>query len=212
MLIPPSRTGAKCTASSRAPKHTTHRPGPFFVKPHSGFTLIEVLVTVVVVSVGLLGLAGLQVNGLRANVSSEARSKATLMANDIIERMRANPLGVENNAYGNIAVDAASCAAPATLCGNTSSSTAVNCSANEMADFDAWAWGCGTAAAGVQKGGVSHQLPNGNASVVCNDNDPADALPCSPGSTHTVTINWSERSPSDNGAITPQTIEFVVIP
>jgi type IV pilus assembly protein PilV len=56
-----------------------------------GFTLIEVLVTIVVVSIGLLGLAGLQINGLRANVSSEARSKATLLANDIIERMRANP-------------------------------------------------------------------------------------------------------------------------
>ena len=54
----------------------------------NGFTLVEVLVTIVVASIALLGLAGLQITGLRANMSSEARSKASVMANDIAERMR----------------------------------------------------------------------------------------------------------------------------
>jgi len=170
-----------------------------------GFTLVEVLVTIVIVSIGLLGLAGLQVNGLRANMSSETRSKATLLASDIVERMRANLTGVDANAYNNIIVNAANCAVPARLCGNTSAADAVNCTAPEMAIFDVWVWGCGTAAADVKESGVTNLLPNGTASVTCNDD------PCSPGSPHTVTVSWSELSPTD-GEATPQTIRLIVVP
>jgi len=55
-----------------------------------GFSLIEILVTVVVLSIGLLGLAGLQLTGLKYNHSAYLRSQATLLASDIIDRMRAN--------------------------------------------------------------------------------------------------------------------------
>ncbi len=174
-------------------------------KAHTGFTLIEILVTIVIVSVGLLGLAGLQINGLRANMSSETRSKATLLAGDIVERMRANLAGVDANAYRNIVVNAANCAAPEKLCGNTSTSAAVECTAPEMATFDAWVWGCGTADADVRKSGVTNLLPGGTASVTCND------APCLPGSPHTVTVSWNELSPTD-GEATPQTIRLIVVP
>lgn len=56
----------------------------------SGFTLVEVLVTVVIFSVGLLGLAGLQATGIKMNHSSLLRSQATLLAYDIVDSMRAN--------------------------------------------------------------------------------------------------------------------------
>ncbi len=55
-----------------------------------GFTLLEVLIAVVVLSIGLLGLAGLQATGLRNNHSAYLRSQATMLAHDIFERMRAN--------------------------------------------------------------------------------------------------------------------------
>ena len=55
-----------------------------------GFTLIEVLVSVVIFSVGLLGLAGLQATGLKLNQSSMLRSHATLLAYDVLDSMRAN--------------------------------------------------------------------------------------------------------------------------
>lgn len=55
-----------------------------------GFTLIEVMVAVVVLSIGLLGLAALQTTGLRNNHSAYYRSQATFLAYDIIDRMRAN--------------------------------------------------------------------------------------------------------------------------
>jgi len=186
------------TAIRRPRIHALHRC-------NNGFTLIEVLVTIVVVSIGLLGLAGLQIDSLRANMNSETRSKATLLANDIVERMRANLSGVNANAYSNITVNAAQCVAPARLCGNTSTGTAVNCTAPEMAAFDIWVWGCGTAAAGVQRSGVTNQLPNGTASVACND------VPCLPGSAHTVTMSWNESSPT-NGAISSQTIRLIIVP
>jgi len=55
-----------------------------------GFTLIEALVALVVLSIGLLGVAALQLTSLRSNHSSAMRSQATYLAYDIIDRMRAN--------------------------------------------------------------------------------------------------------------------------
>jgi type IV pilus assembly protein PilV len=56
----------------------------------SGLSLIEVLITVVLVSIGLLGLAGLQLTSVQNSNSSGERFIATTLAQDIIERMRAN--------------------------------------------------------------------------------------------------------------------------
>jgi len=55
-----------------------------------GITLVEVLVTVLVVSIGLLGLAGLQAASTQYNHSSYMRTHANNMAYDIADRMRAN--------------------------------------------------------------------------------------------------------------------------
>lgn len=181
--------------------------------------MVEVLVTIVVVAIGLLGLAGLQVSGLRANTSSEARSKATLLASDIIERMRANPLGVDANAYSALNVTrvgggGCSLATPAKICSNTSttSATAVTCTATEMATFDAWVWGCGlTPAAGAQRGGVINLLPNGSARVTCLDSTAGDGDPCTLGSPHRVVVNWSDLNPEDGAAVV-QNITLVVTP
>ena len=58
----------------------------------SGFSLIEVLVTLVILSFGLLGVAGLLVSGVSNAAASEAMSKASQLAADMADRMRANPL------------------------------------------------------------------------------------------------------------------------
>jgi type IV pilus assembly protein PilV len=55
-----------------------------------GITLVEILVAVLVLAIGLLGLAGLQTQSLNFNHSAYLRSQATFMAYDIIDRMRAN--------------------------------------------------------------------------------------------------------------------------
>ena len=55
-----------------------------------GMTLIEALVALVVLSVGLLGVAGMQMTALRNNLGAHLRSQATVLAYDITDRMRAN--------------------------------------------------------------------------------------------------------------------------
>jgi type IV pilus assembly protein PilV len=63
----------------------------------TGFTLIEVMVTVVVLAIGLLGLAGLQTTALRFNNSANYRSQATNLAYDMADRIRANRQAALNN-------------------------------------------------------------------------------------------------------------------
>lgn len=55
-----------------------------------GATLIEVLIALLVLSIGLLGMAGLQSQSIKVNHSAYYRSQATFLAYDIAERMRAN--------------------------------------------------------------------------------------------------------------------------
>lgn len=88
-----------------------------------GFTLLEVLVALIVLSIGLLGLSGLQTTGLRGNHSALLRSEATILANDILDRMRANRQealdGNYNIVFANSAASA-SCSASCTTAQVTS--------------------------------------------------------------------------------------------
>ena len=68
--------------------------------PARGFSLVEVLVSMFVVAMGILALAGLLQASTRYAKMSELRSTATLLANDIADRMRANPVGAELGASG----------------------------------------------------------------------------------------------------------------
>ena len=104
----------------------THRIQP---SPHraAGFTLLEVLIAVVVLSIGLLGLAGLQTTGLRNNQDAYARTQATTLANDMADRIRANMAGFNAGNYDNTAAYTASC--------GTS-----GCSPLQMAQHDTSLW------------------------------------------------------------------------
>jgi len=55
-----------------------------------GFSLVEVLVALLILSVGLLGIAGMQTLSVQMNVSARQSSQATYLAYEIIDRMRAN--------------------------------------------------------------------------------------------------------------------------
>lgn len=64
-----------------------------------GATLIEVLVTLVVLAIGLLGMAGLQTMSIKSNQSAYYRSQASFLAYDITERMRANRKAAQDGDY-----------------------------------------------------------------------------------------------------------------
>jgi len=66
---------------------------------HGGFTLLEVMVALLVLSIGLLGLAALQTGGLRTGQQADLRSRAVQATTDMVERMRANPAGLMAGQY-----------------------------------------------------------------------------------------------------------------
>lgn len=99
------------------------------MKTHSqtlcrGFTLVEVMVALVILAVGLAGMASLMIRSQQSNESAYSRSQATLLAYDIVERMRANKVlyssleerkvsyASKNNAYAFSALP--TCSTPAT--------------------------------------------------------------------------------------------------
>jgi type IV pilus assembly protein PilV len=63
----------------------------------NGFTLLEFLVTLLIVSFALLGIAALIANSLKYNQSAGYRSEAVVLAGDIIDRMRANRAAAEGS-------------------------------------------------------------------------------------------------------------------
>jgi type IV pilus assembly protein PilV len=60
------------------------------IKCHQGMTLLEVLIAVIILSVGLLGVAGLQTTNLRNSQSAHQKTMAVLLASGMAERIRAN--------------------------------------------------------------------------------------------------------------------------
>ena len=69
---------------------TRNRAGSAAFRRNRGFTLVEAMVALIVLSVGLLGIAALYVETLRANRTSLYRTQAVNMATDIGDRMRSN--------------------------------------------------------------------------------------------------------------------------
>lgn len=69
------------------------------VRREAGFSLIEVLVTLVVLSIGLLSLAALQIATLKNNTSALTRFEATTHLYEILDRMRANRMPALQGAY-----------------------------------------------------------------------------------------------------------------
>jgi type IV pilus assembly protein PilV len=59
----------------------------------AGFSLVEVLIALVIMSVGMLGIAGLYVEGMKAGRTSTFRHHAVTLAGDVADRIRANPRG-----------------------------------------------------------------------------------------------------------------------
>ncbi|MBL8252617.1 MAG: type IV pilus modification protein PilV [Candidatus Competibacter sp.] len=82
-----------------------------------GFTLLEVLVALVIISIGLLGVAILQMTGLKNNHSSAYRSQASILAYQMLESMRANRKEADSGSY-NIALADATPSSSSTIYNN----------------------------------------------------------------------------------------------
>jgi len=142
------------------------------MKNNRGFTLVEILVAVVVLAIGLLGLASLQARSLQFNYSAYERSQASLLAYDIIDRMRANATVAAGGAY-----DIALGANPPG--GNDCQVATPVCTTAEMALFDLTQWKCSLGNFdGNGACNATGRLAQGDGSVVRN------------GNLITITIRW----------------------
>jgi type IV pilus assembly protein PilV len=97
----------------------------------SGFTLLEVMVALLISAIGLLGLAALQVSARNNLDASFQYSQASLMAQDLAERMRANPAGMRAGLYS--AIDTENGAGSSTDCSG-------GCTPAAIAGNDIIAW------------------------------------------------------------------------
>ena len=68
-------------------------------RPQAGFTMIEVLITFVILLVGLLGLIGLQARSQQAELESYQRGQALVLLQDMVDRMNANRTDAKNLNY-----------------------------------------------------------------------------------------------------------------
>ncbi|OGI43329.1 MAG: type IV pilus modification protein PilV [Candidatus Muproteobacteria bacterium RBG_16_64_11] len=105
-----------------------------------GFSLVEVMVSVLVLSGGLLGLAFLQAQGMKFNAEAYQRTQATVLAYDMIDRLRANPAAANAGAYVVADNAAAQYAATTTPQACDTSDGSVSCNEDELAAFDLFRW------------------------------------------------------------------------
>jgi type IV pilus assembly protein PilV len=118
-----------------------------------GVSLIEVLVSIVIATVGLLALAGVNASSVRYTKMSQYRGTSTQLATDLGERIRANKAGAANySLITSFTGQAAAPTAPGTLC-NTYS---VTCNAAQLAAYDLYNW----------RLVVRSQLPEGSAYIL----------------------------------------------
>lgn len=192
------------------------------IKNIRGLTLIEVLVTLVILSVGLLGMAAMQFTGIRSANGSSYRTQATLLVDDLVERMRANPTAVNDNAFMSInSTTDIACGTVPTYCSDsyngTVAVTAASCSTTQMATYDINVWFCGVYTSGIRQGGVTATLPQATASIVCTDTEAdvssPDADACTDTSPHTISVSWIEPNPQREGPATiQQTVAITMQP
>lgn len=103
---------------------TIHKNG---IPGQRGFSLVEVLIALVIMSVGMLGIAGLYVQSMQAGRTATFRHNAVTLAGDVADRIRANPRAA--GAYTAVGGADSGCVA-----------MGVNCSQAQMASHDIFLW------------------------------------------------------------------------
>jgi type IV pilus assembly protein PilV len=131
-----------------------------------GFALLEILVTIVLMAIALLGTAAMQVYGIKVTQGAQFRAQAVVLATDLMERVEANNVGAVAGSY-------VAASLPATS--SSLDCTANRCTPADMAQYDLVAFAQG----------VAQQLPSASATVSRSGAGPY---------VYTVTLTWQERS------------------
>lgn len=156
-------------------------PRPYArIRVPQGFSLIEVLVSMLVLAIGVIGAAGLQLGAMRTTQQSAFQSIALQLASEMADKMRANDSQMKQSSSLFLAVDYKSASdgepsAPGKSC------YAASCGGTELAAFDIYEW----------EKRVKDALPGGRV-LICRDTSPWDAGRSS--------LTWDCNGNSDTGA------------
>lgn len=176
-------------------------------KKQQGFSMIEVLVSLIVIGVGMLGLSGLQIASMKGTNNAHFRTTASFLAFELAERMRANQPGVDGGFYSNNV----SCVVLEELCqsdGAGINAATTYCTPRETARFDTQEVMCGTLVGGegaLREGGMANLLPNSTLNVSCV------GLCSDANMTHNITITWNESKTHDDQPDADQ-IQAITVP
>jgi len=176
-------------------------------KNNNGFTIIETLVSLVIISVGILGFALLQVESLRATQNASQRSKAIHFSNDMMDRVRVNPkrmpialAGANNPSPYHTNGLSGPGAPPMKGCNDQANFLDINltCNYTEMAAYEVWQW----------RTMIANPTSGFNGGTAGIDVQPLDPLDEDSANVVTITIQWGEREGPKNfvlSSIIPQT-------
>lgn len=135
--------------------------------PQRGFTLIETLIALIVLAVGLLGMASLTIHSMQSNQGAYMRSQASVLAYDIAERLRSNHAG----ATGTTVYTQETAAAP--FCGND------GCTPTQQAQLDVSQW----------RAALQETMPGATASITRATSGAVTQ--------YQVTISWTDAGESN---------------
>lgn len=154
-------------------------------KHAAGFTLIEVMVSVLILLVGMLGVVGMQMLSLQANQGAYFRSQAIYIASEILDSMRANPTAAAS--YVGVYPDDG--AGTATVPADQSCDDADGCTPAQAALQDLREWNIHFFdVLAVGDANFRPSIPNGRAVITADGNE------------YTVQVNWTERQFDDTDA------------
>ncbi len=146
-----------------------------------GFSMIEVLVSLVILSFAILGVGSLQIMAIKGTQSAHLRTQASIAAMNLASKMRANPSGVALGKYQqNTAI---TCTTTVKSCFNTA------CTYSELATYDKHQVACGHRTSDIKSGGIAEVLPLGTLKITC------DTGTCARDSVHFINIQWYMNEP-----------------
>jgi len=147
------------------------------INSQNGFSIIEVLISVLVISIGLLGMAGLQTTGIQQSHNSYLKTQASMLAYDMADRMRSNLQGVAAGHYDDVNAGTLDLVTTEPACADANA-----CTAQELADIDIYQW-----TSGSDTGSLAATLPSGHG-MVANS-----------GGIFTITVLWDENRTGATG-------------
>ena len=153
---------------------------PLSVHRQKGFTLLEALVAFLILSIGMLGIASLQLISLKAGHTAAFRTVVVHKVDEMFERIRNNPTQVTD--YDTIVAADNSC---------NDYSGVISCNSADLAAYDKFEW---------EQGLISSLSANAGVTTTITVTNPVPGT--LPLAVVTITINWQERDPDTQAMVT----------